>query len=88
MSSAGHWKLERMHLRKGVEPHNGNISEGVVNGQLPVKCTQTVSRKHNCLESLYDVLEVWLWQNTGLHSWALHFNFAVFLFSHKHITHI
>lgn len=45
-----------------MEPSNGNISERVVNGQLPVKCTQMVSRRHNCVESPDDLLELWLWQ--------------------------
>ena len=41
-----------------MEPSNDDISES--DGQLPVKCTQMVRGKHNCFESLYDLLEVQL----------------------------
>lgn len=34
-----------------MDPRNGNMSEGDVNGPLPIKCAQMVSGEHTCFDS-------------------------------------
>lgn len=43
-----------------MDPRNGNVSEGAVNGPLPMKCAQMVSGEHTCFDSLHNLLEVQL----------------------------